>query len=85
MQLILASDVLILQVAMYFYIAPKSNRFLLRRVVDEYGLRVEKGTILIQEAGQLSGLIGRSVLVRVGLAGKCRIKQYGPCCREAMR
>ncbi len=46
-----------------FQIAATSNQYLLRRVVEDYGLLVKKGMILIQEAGQLGGLIGRSVPV----------------------
>lgn len=46
-----------------FQIAPTSERYLLKRVAEEYRLLVKKGMILIQEAGQLGGLIGRSVLV----------------------
>lgn len=46
-----------------FQVAPTSERYVLRSVADQYGLTVSKGEILIQEAGQLGGLIGRSVLV----------------------
>lgn len=46
-----------------FQLAPTSDRYLLRSVADQYRLKVSKGDILIQEAGQLGGLIGRSVLV----------------------
>ncbi len=46
-----------------FQIAPTTDQFLLRQVADEYHLLVRKGMILIQEAGQLGGLIGRSVVV----------------------
>lgn len=52
-----------------FQLAPKSERYLMRRVADENRLRVEKGTVLIQEAGQLGGLIGRSVMVGEHLDG----------------
>jgi type I restriction enzyme S subunit len=52
-----------------FQLAPKSDRYLMRRVVSEYRLGVEEGTILIQEAGQLGGLIGRSVMVGSYLDG----------------
>jgi type I restriction enzyme S subunit len=52
-----------------FQLAPKSNRYLLRAVAEEFGLVVSEGTILIQEAGQLGGLIGRSVLVGKHMAG----------------
>ena len=46
-----------------FQIAPTSDQYLQRRVAETYGLVIGKGTILVQEAGQLGGLIGRSVLV----------------------
>jgi type I restriction enzyme S subunit len=52
-----------------FEIAPTSERYLMMSVADRYGLTVSKGTILIQEAGQLGGLIGRSVLVGEYLDG----------------
>lgn len=52
-----------------FEIAPMSDRYLMSSVADDYGLTVSKGTILIQEAGQLGGLIGRSVLVGEYLDG----------------
>ena len=45
-----------------FEICPTSERYLMKSVADRYGLTVSKGTILIQEAGQLGGLMGRSVL-----------------------
>lgn len=52
-----------------FQIAPMSERYLMRSVAERYGLIVRQGTILIQEAGQLGGLIGRSVLVGEHLDG----------------
>jgi type I restriction enzyme S subunit len=52
-----------------FQLAPTSERYLMHRVVSENQLSVEKGTILIQEAGQLGGLIGRSVMVGSYLDG----------------
>ncbi len=52
-----------------FQLAPKSEQYLMRRVADQNRLRVEKGTLLIQEAGQLGGLIGRSVMVGEHLDG----------------
>jgi type I restriction enzyme, S subunit len=52
-----------------FETTPASDRFLMNRVADEYQLRVAKGVILIQEAGQIGGLIGRSVLVGSHLDG----------------
>lgn len=52
-----------------FQLAPTSSQYLQRRVAEEYGLVVRKGMILVQEAGQLGGLIGRSVLVGSYLDG----------------
>lgn len=52
-----------------FQIAPSSDQYLLRRVAEMYGLVIKKGMILVQEAGQLGGLIGRSVLVGSHLDG----------------
>ncbi|UQA57106.1 hypothetical protein E8A73_038320 [Polyangium aurulentum] len=52
-----------------FQIAPRSERHLMRSVVAEGQLAVAKGTILIQEAGQLGGLIGHSVMVGESLDG----------------
>lgn len=52
-----------------FQIAPTSSEYLQRRVAETYGLVVRKGMILVQEAGQLGGLIGRSVLVGSHLDG----------------
>jgi type I restriction enzyme S subunit len=52
-----------------FQIEPKTNQFLLTRVVDDVGLRLRRGMIVVQEAGQLGGLIGRSVLVGEHLDG----------------
>jgi type I restriction enzyme, S subunit len=46
-----------------FQLAPSASRFLMQRVAEEYNLVLRKGMILVQEAGQLGGLIGRSVLV----------------------
>jgi type I restriction enzyme S subunit len=46
-----------------FQISPSSNRYLLKSVAAQYGLRVHRGSILIQEAGQVGGLVGRSVMV----------------------
>ena len=46
-----------------FQLAPTSNKYLMKKVADEYRLVLRKGMILIQEAGQLGGLIGRSVPV----------------------
>jgi type I restriction enzyme S subunit len=41
----------------------------MKRVADEHALQVKYGTILVQEAGQLGGLIGRSVFVGAHLDG----------------
>jgi len=46
-----------------FNLAPTSDQFLMRKVAEEYGLVLKDGMIVIQEAGQLGGLIGRSVMV----------------------
>ena len=52
-----------------FELAPTSDRFLMKTVAEENQLVLRKGMILIQEAGQLSGLIGRSVQVGSYLDG----------------
>jgi type I restriction enzyme, S subunit len=52
-----------------FELAPTSNRYLMRKVAEQYGLLLRKGMIVIQEAGQLGGLIGRSVMVGDHLDG----------------
>ena len=52
-----------------FQIAPTSDQYLQRRVAETYGLVIKRGMILVQEAGQLGGLIGRSVLVGSYLDG----------------
>jgi type I restriction enzyme S subunit len=52
-----------------FQIAASSDRLLMKQVTKEYELLVKKGMILIQEAGQLDGLIGRSVAVGNQLDG----------------
>lgn len=46
-----------------FELAPTSDKFLMKRVAAEYRLLLRKGMIVVQEAGQLGGLIGRSVMV----------------------
>jgi type I restriction enzyme S subunit len=46
-----------------FELAPVSDKFLMKRVAAEYCLLLKKGMIVVQEAGQLGGLIGRSVMV----------------------
>lgn len=52
-----------------FELAPTSDKFLMKRVAAEYGLLLKKGMIVVQEAGQLGGLIGRSVMVGSYLDG----------------
>ncbi|MEM9460668.1 MAG: hypothetical protein AAGF11_41245 [Myxococcota bacterium] len=52
-----------------FSLTPRSDRFLLRRVVVEHRLDVHAGTILVQEAGQLGGLLGHCVRVGAALDG----------------
>ena len=46
-----------------FELSPTSEKYLMRRVAAEYGLLLKKGMLVVQEAGQLGGLIGRSVMV----------------------
>jgi type I restriction enzyme S subunit len=52
-----------------FQLAPSSEQFLLKRIARDVGLVLRKGMIVIQEAGQLGGLVGRSVLVGDHLDG----------------
>ena len=52
-----------------FELAPTSDKYLLKRVAAEYGLLLRQGMIVVQEAGQLGGLIGRSVTVGSYLDG----------------
>lgn len=52
-----------------FQLSPSSERFLIRKVVDEQQLLLKKGMIVVQEAGQLGGLIGRSMFVGGHLDG----------------
>ena len=52
-----------------FELAPTSDKYLMRRVAEAYGLLLRKGMIVVQEAGQLGGLIGRSVMVGEYLNG----------------
>jgi type I restriction enzyme S subunit len=52
-----------------FQITASSDKFLVKRVANEHVLQVRQGTILVQEAGQLGGLIGRSVFVGAHLDG----------------
>ena len=46
-----------------FQLAPTSDKYLMTSVAEQYQLVLKVGMILIQEAGQLGGLIGRSVQV----------------------
>lgn len=52
-----------------FQLAPTSDRFLMSRVARDNQLLIGKGTFLIQEAGQLGGLIGKCVFVGDHLDG----------------
>ncbi|MDI9406286.1 MAG: restriction endonuclease subunit S [Chitinophagaceae bacterium] len=52
-----------------FQLAALSDRYLMKRVAAENALQVKQGSILVQEAGQLGGLIGRSVYVGAHLNG----------------
>lgn len=52
-----------------FQLAPTSDRFLMDRVAQDNQLVIKKGMFLIQEAGQLGGLIGKSVFVGDHLDG----------------
>lgn len=52
-----------------FQLRTDSSSFLLREVAEKYELVVAKHTILVQEAGQLGGLIGKCVFVGDHLAG----------------
>jgi type I restriction enzyme, S subunit len=52
-----------------FDLAPTSDKYLMRRVAAEYNLLLRKGMLVVQEAGQLGGLIGRTVMVGSYLDG----------------
>lgn len=52
-----------------FRLAATTDQYLLKHIADEVGLVLRKGMIVIQEAGQLGGLLGRSVLVGESLNG----------------
>jgi type I restriction enzyme, S subunit len=52
-----------------FQLAPTSDRFLMSRVANENLLVIKKGMLLVQEAGQLGGLVGKSVFVGGHLDG----------------
>jgi type I restriction enzyme S subunit len=52
-----------------YALRPEVSRYLSRRVAEEKCLVVRKGMILIQDSGQLGGLIGRSVFVGEYLDG----------------
>lgn len=55
--------------ATVYTLSPSSDQYLLHAVADQYRLRVKDGMILIQDSGQLSGLIGRPVCVGKALDG----------------
>ncbi|KPD17347.1 hypothetical protein ADM96_19470 [Burkholderia sp. ST111] len=52
-----------------FELSPTSEKYLMRRVAAEYRLLLKKGMIVVQEAGQLGGLIGRSMMIGSYLHG----------------
>lgn len=52
-----------------FELSPISEKYLMRKVAAEYELLLKRGMIVVQEAGQLGGLIGRSVMVGKYLDG----------------
>jgi type I restriction enzyme S subunit len=52
-----------------FQLAPTSTQFLLKRIASGVGLVLRTGMIVIQEAGQLGGLIGHSALIGDHLDG----------------
>ncbi|MGR5433204.1 methylation-associated defense system restriction endonuclease subunit S MAD5 [Vibrio owensii] len=52
-----------------FQLAPTSEKYLIKKVAEGNRLVLKKNMIVIQEAGQLGGLIGRSVMVGEYLDG----------------
>ncbi len=52
-----------------FQLAPTSDRYLMKSVANQYQLIIRNGMILVQETGQLGGLIGRSILAGEYLDG----------------
>ena len=52
-----------------FTLAPTSQDYLMNCVADEYHLRLTEGMVVVQEAGQLHGIIGRPVLIGRRLNG----------------
>jgi type I restriction enzyme, S subunit len=52
-----------------FCLSPTSNQFLSRKVAHDFRLVLRKGMILVQDSGQLGGLIGRPVAVGSYLDG----------------
>jgi type I restriction enzyme S subunit len=52
-----------------FELAPTSDKYLMKRVAAEYCLLLKEGMIVVQEAGQLGGLIGRPVMIGSYLDG----------------
>ena len=52
-----------------FELSTTADKFLTKNVANEYRLLLQKGMIVVQEAGQLGGLIGRSVMIGSTLDG----------------
>lgn len=52
-----------------FQASPTADTYLMKKVVEENNLILKKGMIVIQEAGQLGGLIGRSAFIGDRLNG----------------
>ena len=52
-----------------YELSPTSEQFLKKEVAQEYKLLLTSGMILIQDSGQVSGLIGRPVMVGKNLEG----------------
>jgi len=52
-----------------YELSPTTDLYLKMDVAQRYGLLLERGMILIQDSGQISGLIGRAVMVSSRLHG----------------
>jgi type I restriction enzyme S subunit len=66
-----------------FSASPSSNRFLMKRVATDNSLIVEKGVILVQEAGGSGGSLGRPVIVGEALSGfACTNNMFRIRCTE---
>ena len=52
-----------------YELAPHTNLFLKRSIAERYRLLLKPGMILVQDSGQVSGLIGRPVMVGRHLQG----------------